>query len=48
MVMPKILSLDNLGQLANMLWLIWIVAASVALARRDRTAAAALAVPVQT
>lgn len=40
-------SLDNLGQMANMLWLIWIVVASVALARRDRTATAALAVPLQ-
>jgi hypothetical protein len=27
-------SLDNLGQMTNMLWLLWIVCASVALARR--------------
>jgi hypothetical protein len=40
-------SLDNFGQMANALWLIWIVGASIALARRDRTVRAPLAVPVQ-
>lgn len=40
-------SLDNLGQLANMLWLAWIVVASVALARRDRTQTSVLAVPLE-
>src|SRR5262249_31092026 len=29
-------SLDNLGQMSNMLWLAWIVGASVALARGER------------
>jgi hypothetical protein len=37
---------DNLGQLANLLWLAWILAASVALARRDRTQASTLALPL--
>ena len=30
-------SLDNLGQMSNMLWLAWIVAASIALGRGERT-----------
>jgi hypothetical protein len=38
-------SLDNLGQMANMLWLAWIVAASVALARGERAPAGAVALP---
>jgi hypothetical protein len=33
------LSLDNLAQMANVLWLLWVVAASVVLARRPRVAA---------
>jgi len=35
-------SLDNLGQLANFLWLIWIVWASIALARSNRAPAHAV------
>jgi hypothetical protein len=38
-------SLDNLGQLANMLWLAWIVGASVTLARGERSPARAVALP---
>lgn len=41
------LSLDNLGQMSNVLWLIWIVATSISLARTPRevpsTSAVALA-----
>ena len=37
-------SLDNLGQMTNLLWLIWIVGASVALARGERSPAHALPV----
>jgi hypothetical protein len=33
-------SLDNLGQMSNLLWLIWIVGTSVSLARRAHTEAA--------
>lgn len=32
-------SLDNLGQMSNMLWLFWIIGTSLALARSPRTAA---------
>jgi hypothetical protein len=38
-------SLDNLGQMANFLWLVWIVFASIALARRKHPAAAAVTLP---
>ena len=38
-------SLDNLGQMANVLWLLWIVWASIALARGKHAAAGALAIP---
>jgi hypothetical protein len=38
-------SLDNLGQMANLLWLAWIVWASIALARGERGPAGAVAVP---
>ena len=38
-------SFDNLGQLANLLWLAWIVAASVALGRGERTRAATAPIP---
>jgi hypothetical protein len=38
-------SFDNLGQLANLLWLAWIVAASVVLGRRERTRAATAPIP---
>lgn len=37
-------SLDNLGQMANLLWLIWIVWASIALARGKRAPASAVAI----
>ena len=37
------LSVDNVAQLANFLWLIWIVATSVALARSPRARVGALA-----
>ena len=37
-------SVDNLGQMANILWLAWIVAASVALARRRVSRVGAVAV----
>jgi hypothetical protein len=37
-------SLDNLGQMTNMLWLAWIVGASVALARRPQTQRAPVAI----
>jgi hypothetical protein len=37
-------SLDNLGQLANLLWLAWIVGASVSLARGERVPAGAVAI----
>jgi len=40
-------SLDNLGQMANFLWLIWIVWASLALARGERAPAGAAAVAAQ-
>ena len=33
-------SLDNLGQMSNLLWLLWIIAASVSLARRSDAKAA--------
>jgi hypothetical protein len=33
-------SLDNLGQMSNLLWLFWIVGTSVSLARGSRTEAA--------
>ena len=33
-----VVSLDNLGQMANFLWLLWIVWASIALARRSAAA----------
>ena len=33
-------SLDNFGQMSNMLWLVWIVGTSVSLARSTRTEAA--------
>jgi hypothetical protein len=39
-------SLDNLGQLTNLLWLAWIVWASIALARRRPVPASASAVPL--
>lgn len=45
MLVTTAASLDNLGQMANTLWLIWIVAASVSLARGSRGAAPAIAVP---
>ena len=38
-------SLDNLGQMANFLWLIWIVWASINLARHKHPAEAALTLP---
>jgi hypothetical protein len=38
-------SVDNLGQMTFTLWLIWIVGASIALARRRRVPAPARAVP---
>ncbi len=38
-------SLENLGQLSSLLWLAWIVYASVALARGKRAPAGAVAVP---
>lgn len=38
-------SFDNLGQLANLLWLAWIVVASVALGRGEPTRAATAAIP---
>ena len=34
-------SLDNLGQLSNMLWLVWIIGTSIALARERRQEAPA-------
>jgi hypothetical protein len=37
------LSVDNIAQMANLLWLIWIVATSVALARAPRVRVGALA-----
>ena len=41
-------SLDNLGQMTNMLWLVWIVGASIALARDRRTyEATTLTIPQQ-
>jgi hypothetical protein len=40
-------SFDNLGQLSNMLWLAWIVAASIALARGERTRDAVAPIPQQ-
>jgi hypothetical protein len=38
-------SLDNLGQMANMLWLAWVVGASVALSRGERAPTPVAAVP---
>ena len=38
-------SLDDLGQMANFLWLIWIAWASVALTRTKHATAGALAIP---
>jgi hypothetical protein len=38
-------SLDNLGQMTNMLWLLWIVGASVALVRRPGVERVVAAVP---
>jgi hypothetical protein len=38
-------SLDNLGQMTNTLWLLWIVCASVALARRPSTQLTPAAIP---
>jgi hypothetical protein len=38
---------DNLGQLANMLWLAWIILASIGLGRRERTGRLTTAVPQQ-
>ena len=38
-------SLENLGQLSSLLWLAWIVYASIALARGKRAPAGAVAVP---
>jgi hypothetical protein len=38
-------SVDNFGQMTFTLWLIWIVGASIALARRPRVPAAARALP---
>lgn len=40
-------SFDNLGQLANMLWLAWIVGASIALGRGRWTSEAIAAIPQQ-
>jgi uncharacterized membrane protein len=37
-------SVDNLGQMAFSLWLVWVVSASVALARGERARATATAV----
>ena len=37
-------SVDNLGQMANFLWLIWVVWASISLARGERAPARAAAV----
>jgi hypothetical protein len=41
-------SLDNLGQLSNLLWLIWIVAASIALGRGERAPRGSVAVAQRT
>jgi hypothetical protein len=38
-------SLDNLAQMTNMLWLLWIVGASVALVRRPSAQRARVAIP---
>jgi hypothetical protein len=43
MLVGTAVSLDNLGQLSNLLWLAWIVYASVALARPARVRAGAVA-----
>jgi hypothetical protein len=40
-------SLDNLGQMANVLWLAWIVGASVSLARGEQRSAARVAVALE-
>jgi hypothetical protein len=39
-------SLDNLGQMSNMLWLVWIVGTSISLARSPRAAASQVDVAV--
>jgi hypothetical protein len=41
-------SLDNLGQLSNLLWLIWIVGASIALGRGERAPRVSVAVAQRT
>jgi hypothetical protein len=41
-------SLDNLGQLSNVLWLIWIVGASIALGRGERAPRGSVAVAQRT
>jgi hypothetical protein len=41
-------SFDNLGQLANSLWLAWIVAASIALGRRRQARVATAPIPQHT
>ena len=41
-------SLDNLGQLSNLLWLIWIVGASIALGRGERAPRGSVAVAQRT
>jgi hypothetical protein len=38
-------SLDNLGQMSNLLWLAWIVAASIALGRGERRHGATVTIP---
>ena len=38
--MTTAVSLDNLGQMSNLLWLLWIVAASISLARGSAAKAA--------
>jgi hypothetical protein len=41
-------SLDNLGQMANFLWLLWIAWAGIALARGERAPASAVALAQRT
>jgi hypothetical protein len=38
-------SLDNLGQMANLLWLLWVVAASIALARHPASRTSPISSP---
>ncbi|HEX4526295.1 MAG TPA: hypothetical protein VH108_06080 [Gaiellaceae bacterium] len=40
-------SLDNLGQMSNVLWLAWIIAASIALGRGGRRRESVVAIPQQ-